>query len=56
MAIGEALMTAEEFRLQADPGHPQELIQGRIVDMPVPDRRHGYVCGTSVLSSPYVCR
>jgi Uma2 family endonuclease len=44
MAIGEALMTAAEFWLQANPGHPQELIQGRIVDMSVPDRRHGYVC------------
>lgn len=44
MATAEALMTAEEFGRRADPGHPEELVQGRIVDMPPPDRRHGYVC------------
>jgi Uma2 family endonuclease len=38
------LMTAEEFGKRADPGRPEELIRGRIVAMPVPDRRHGYVC------------
>lgn len=42
--IAEALMTAEEFGRRPDPGHPEELVQGRIVDMPPPDRRHGYVC------------
>jgi Uma2 family endonuclease len=44
MATAEALMTAKEFGQRPDPGHPQELVQGRIVDMPPPDRRHGYVC------------
>lgn len=39
------LMTAEEFAARPDPGHPEELVRGRIVDMPPPDRRHGYVCG-----------
>jgi Uma2 family endonuclease len=45
MATAEALMTAEEFGLRPDPGHPEELVQGRIVSMPSPDRRHGLVCG-----------
>jgi Uma2 family endonuclease len=44
MATAEALMTAEEFGQRPDPGHPEELVQGRIVRMPPPDRRHGYVC------------
>ncbi len=44
MATAEALMTAEEFGQRPDPGYPEELVQGRIVDMPPPDRRHGYVC------------
>ncbi len=44
MATAEALMTAEEFGLRPDPGHPEELVQGRIVAMPPTDRRHGFVC------------
>ena len=44
MATAEALMTAEEFGQRPDPGHPEELVQGRIVSMPPPDRRHGSVC------------
>ena len=44
MATAEALMTAEEFGQRPDPGYPEELVQGRIVGMPPPDRRHGYVC------------
>lgn len=44
MATAEALMTAEEFGQRPDPGHPEELVQGRIVGMPPPDRMHGYVC------------
>ncbi|MGO9466295.1 MAG: Uma2 family endonuclease [Isosphaeraceae bacterium] len=39
------LMTAEQFCRRPDPGHPEELVQGKIVAMSVPDRRHGYVCG-----------
>jgi Uma2 family endonuclease len=38
-------MTAEQFRRRPDPGYPEELVQGRVVAMSVPDRRHGYVCG-----------
>ena len=45
MATAEALMTAEEFGQRPDPGYPEELVQGRIVGMPPPDRKHGYVCG-----------
>jgi Uma2 family endonuclease len=44
MATAEALMTAEEFGQRPDPGHPEELVQGRIVGIPPPDRRHGFVC------------
>ena len=44
MATAEALMTAEEFGQRPDPGYPEELVQGRIVATPPPDRRHGYVC------------
>jgi len=47
MATAEVLelMTAEQFGQRPDPGYPEELVQGRIVAMSVPDRRHGYVCG-----------
>jgi len=47
MATAEMLelMTAEEFGQRPDPGYPEELVQGRVVAMSVPDRRHGYVCG-----------
>jgi Uma2 family endonuclease len=44
MATAEALMTAEEFGQRPDPGHPEELVKGRIVGKPSPDRRHGIVC------------
>jgi Uma2 family endonuclease len=44
MATAEALMTAKEFGEQHDPGHPEELVQGKIVGRPVSDRRYGYVC------------
>ncbi len=44
MATAEALMTADEFGQRPDPGYPEELVQGRVVGMPPPDRRHGYVC------------
>ena len=44
MATAEALMTAKEFGQRPDPGYPEELVRGRIVEMPPPDRRHGFVC------------
>jgi Uma2 family endonuclease len=51
MATAEILemMTAEEFGRRPGPGYPEELVRGRLVAMSVPDRRHGYVCGTAVL-------
>ena len=48
MATAEMLMTAREFRLRPDPGHPEELVRGRIVAMPPPNRRHGQVCSNAV--------
>ena len=45
MATAEALMSAEEFGRRPDPGHPEELVQGRVIDMPPADRRHGQICG-----------
>ena len=40
----QSLLTAEEFGCRPDPGHPEELVQGRIVAMPPPGARHGKVC------------
>src|SRR5271157_2278853 len=44
MATAEALLTAEEFGRRPDPGHLEELVQGRIITMPPPQPRHGQVC------------
>jgi Uma2 family endonuclease len=44
MATVEATMTAREFGQRPDPGHPEELVRGRIIELPPPDRRHGRVC------------
>jgi Uma2 family endonuclease len=38
------LLTAEEFARRPDPGHPEELVRGKIVAMPPAGARHGYVC------------
>lgn len=38
-------LTAREFAERPDPGHPEELVRGRIIRMPPPNRRHGQVCG-----------
>ena len=38
------LLTAAEFARRPDPGHPEELVRGRIVPMPPPTRRHGQIC------------
>lgn len=40
-----ALLTAEEFAERPDPGHPEELVRGRIVPMPMTKPRHGEICG-----------
>jgi Uma2 family endonuclease len=39
-----ALLTAEAFARRPDPGHPEELVEGRIIAMPPPGFRHGKVC------------
>jgi Uma2 family endonuclease len=57
MATGELLelMTAEEFGNRPDPGHPDELVRGKVVAMTLPDRKHGYVCGAVVgILDPFV--
>jgi len=38
------LLTAEEYARRLDPGYPEELVDGRIVPMPQPNRRHGQIC------------
>lgn len=48
MAIAEALITAEEFGQMPDPGHPEELVRGRILTMPPPQARHGQICSKVV--------
>ncbi len=47
-AVLTELMTAEEFAKRPDPGHPEELVRGRIVAMPLTDPRHGEVCAQAV--------
>ena len=42
--ITPAMLTAEEFAGRPDPGHPEELVRGRIVPMPMPKPRHGEIC------------
>lgn len=44
MSIANSLLTAAEFARMPDPGHPQELVRGVIVDMPPPKPRHGKIC------------
>ena len=44
----EPLLTAEEFGRRPDPGHPEELVRGRIVAMPPPQARHGFSCAEVV--------
>lgn len=45
MSIAASLLTSVEFARLPDPGHPQELVRGIVVDMPPPNFRHGKVCG-----------
>jgi Uma2 family endonuclease len=44
MATAEQLLTAEQFAKLADPGHPQELVRGVVVDMPPAKPTHGKIC------------
>jgi Uma2 family endonuclease len=41
-------MTAAEFARLPDPGHPQELVRGVVLDMPPPKPRHGKICARIV--------
>jgi Uma2 family endonuclease len=45
MSTATSLVTAAEFARMPDPGHPQELVRGVIVNMPPPRFRHGKICG-----------
>jgi Uma2 family endonuclease len=49
MSLATSLITAAEFARMPDPGHPQELVRGVIVNMPPPKLRHGQVCGNVYL-------
>src|SRR5690242_16738431 len=44
MATNERLLTAEEYARLPDSGVPTELVEGRIVEMNVPNFRHGWLC------------
>ncbi len=43
-----APLTAEEFARRPDSGMGEELVRGRVVMSPPPNRLHGYVCGRVV--------
>ncbi len=43
--VHPALITAEQFAERPDPGHPEELVRGRIVPMPMTRPRLGEICG-----------
>src|SRR5438477_7252181 len=44
MSIASSLISAAEFAAMPDPGHPQELVRGVIIDMSPLKFRHGKVC------------
>jgi Uma2 family endonuclease len=44
----DPLLTAEEFARRPDPGYPEELVKGRVVALPQPNRRHGQICSKVV--------
>jgi Uma2 family endonuclease len=46
MAIieSQSLLTAEQYAELPDDGRPTELVRGRIVEMNMPNPRHGQVC------------
>ena len=50
------LLTAEEFARRPDPGHPEELVKGRVVAMPPPKARHGQVCARVVFLLQLHCQ
>lgn len=44
MATIERLLTAEEYAQLPENGVPTELVRGKIVEMNVPNFRHGWLC------------
>ena len=44
VAEAAPLITAEQFAQRPDSGYPEELVRGRIVPLPMPKPRHGYIC------------
>jgi Uma2 family endonuclease len=42
--VAETLLTAEEYARTPDPGHPTELVRGRVIAMTSPGSRHGQIC------------
>lgn len=47
LTVPPSFLTAEQFAERPDPGYPEELVRGRIVPMPVPQSRHGQICGNA---------
>jgi Uma2 family endonuclease len=45
MSIATSPLTSADFARIPDPGHPQELVRGVVVEMPPPGFRHGKICG-----------
>ena len=45
MAIAEALLRLEDYLSLPDTGTRTELVQGRIIEMPPPEPKHGRFCG-----------
>ena len=43
-SVEQTLLTAEEFGRRPDVGPPEELVRGRIVMSPPPNRGHGFTC------------
>ncbi len=42
------LLTAEEYGRRPDSALPDELVEGKVVPMAVPKRRHGQICSKAV--------
>jgi Uma2 family endonuclease len=43
-SVSPLLITANEFIHQVASGNAAELVRGRIVESPMPDLRHGFIC------------
>lgn len=56
MSLATSLLSAEEFGEMPDPGHPQELVRGVIVDMPPPKVLHGVVCANIIYELKCFCK